>query len=60
VNFYTIYYRKGRVIYRIDHGSSNPRPIRLATARTRIGAAMAVKALRAHPREHDPVWRKYL
>jgi len=52
------YYREGRVIYRIDHDNINPRPIRLATARTRIGAAMTVKVLQGEIVTND--WRKYL
>ena len=52
------YYREGRVVYRIDHGTSNPRPVRLAAARTRIGAAMTVKVLRGEIVTND--WRKYL
>ena len=56
--FCTTYYREGRVIYRVDHGTSNPRPVRLATARTRIGAAMTVKVLRGEIDTND--WRKYL
>ena len=54
----TIYYREGRIIYRIDHGPTNTRLIRLATARTRIGAAMTVKVLRGEIITND--WRKYL
>ncbi len=58
MNFYTTYYREGRTIYRIDHGSSNPRPIPMATARTRVGAGMTVKVLRGEIVTND--WRKYL
>lgn len=37
----TIYYRKGRVVYR----AGSTRPVRVATANTRVGAALAVRAL---------------
>lgn len=46
------YYREGRVIYR----SGASRSVRVATAKTHIGAALAVRALL----QGSAKWRKYL